>query len=408
MAIMTNKLTTRQQIHKIFVASNNRWHLSGELIARVDSAKQSVYSAISAMATTLPLELERQSAGGTYEYRLQPELFNKLKKEFGIADTKATAKVEQPMVLETESTDLALPASQSELKLDTQQVPVTIVPEGVSGVALKKQKYRQAYWRDEDREAFALAFARLQTEQPLRDFELLASEAQATFPEEKRKLITKRSEISNWFETCLNKARIEAKKEKQEQDRLEQEERQLQESLRQQETMRQQQGQILQTLSNLDLFGEVMKRGQSMLETMFCNALQSPNVQRTLLETLNLQTSERRMYPRAAHSPEMPADSARPRLKRIGILGVNKPIHQTQMKQRMDGMYDLRFGNVDANAARLQESMANCDEVFLLTDHVPHRTNAQMKAANIKYTSMSGDKRAIEELLSKRYIDENQ
>lgn len=387
---MMAKLTTRQQIRALFLKNKNDWRITGELVAQIDSAKQSVYSTISSMATSTPPELERRSQNGIYEYRLIANAysdlaFQELQKNGSPAPNQVADDIQVASLI-------------------SQPVAVKVIPEGVSAKAAAK--VRAAYWRDEDREAFALNFARLQAEQPLRDFELLAMDAQKDFPADKVKVIKSRREISSWFEASLSAARIYAKKEKQEQEQREQKERADQEAARQQEAMRQQQGQILQTLSNIELFGEVMKRGQSLIETMLCNALQSPNVQRTLIETLNLNPNERRMYARSSHSPEMPAEP-RQRLKRIGILGVNKPIHQTQMKQRMEGMYDLRFGNVDANASRLKESMANCDEVFLLTEHVPHRTNAQIRAANIKFTPMSGDKRAIEEFLSKRYLEEN-
>lgn len=395
------KITTRQMIRNLFVANGNQYQITGEIVALTDAATQTVYSTISSMATANPPELERRSTNGVYQYRLYSSVYNNLafqalqQKQIparNLPDEKSLAEKVKEAVAETQ------PEAEA-------TVSVKIIPEGVSAKAAAKA--RAAYWRDEDREAFALNFARLQAEQPLRDFELLAIDAQKDFPREKVKIIKSRREISSWFEASLASARIHAKKEKQAQELREQEERAAQEAQRQQETLRQQQGQILQTLSNIDLFGEVMKRGQSLIEVMLCNALQSPNVQRTLVETLNLNSSERRMYARPSHSPIMPTDEIRQRLKRIGILGVNKPIHQTQMKQRMEGMYDLRFGNVDANVTRLQESMANCDEVFLLTDHVPHRTTAALKAAGIKYMPMSGDKRAIEEFLSKRYLEEN-
>lgn len=394
------KITTRQMIRNLFVSNGNHYLITGEIVALTDAATQTVYSTISSMATANPPELERRSSNGVYQYRLYSSVYNNL--AFQALQQKQNPAPNTP-------DEKSLAEKVKEAVAETQPeatVQVKIIPEGVSAKAAAKA--RAAYWRDEDREAFALNFARLQAEQPLRDFELLAMEAQKDFPREKVKIIKARREISSWFEASLASARNIAKKEKQDQEKREQEERAAQEAQRQQETLLQQQGQVLQTLSNLDLFGEVMKRGQSLIETMLCNALQSPNVQRTLIETLNLNSSERRMYARSAHSPDMPADESRKRLKRIGILGVNKPIHQTQMKQRMEGMYDLRFGNVDANAARLQESMTNCDEVFLLTDHVPHRTNAQLKAASIKFTPMSGDKRAIEEFLSKRYLEENE
>lgn len=410
MTIMT-KLNTAQKIQNVFLKNNNQFVLTSELVEKVDAATQTVYSTISKMATVLPIQLERRGAeGGLYEYRLPSAIYGELAKKFAdrVAEhfepqIQQATKVEQPIVMETQQSDLALP-TQSENK----EPDVLVVPEGVSGVTLKKQKQRQAYWRDEDREQFAINFARLQAEHPLRDFEMLAMEAQASFPEEKRKTITKRGEISSWFEHCLNKARIQAKKEKEEQDKRDREAQLLVQMQHQEQQMRAQQSTILQTMSHMDLIGEVMRRGQSMIETMLCNALQSPNVQRALVNAIGVSPVERRMYPRPdSHSPNMPADATRQRLERIGVLGVNRPVHQGQMKANLKEMYDMRFGNVDGNATQLKESMAGCDLVIVLTDSVPHRTTAQLKAANIAFTPMAGDKRALEEFLSKRFLEKD-
>jgi hypothetical protein len=408
------KLTTREQIRNVFATNENKFLPSTDILAQVDAAKQTVYGTISAMANASPAELDRRGSEGGYEYRLPEATYRQMAIAAGAYDL--LREEPQPILMQTESSDLSLPEKEveatpapQEQKEEAQpevqpEVPVQVVPEGVSGVAIKKQKERQAYWRDEDREAFALNFARLQAEHPLRDFELLAAEAQADFPPEKRKTITKRGDISNWFEHFLNKARIQAKKEKEEQDKAEQEARLLEAMQEQEAQMRVQQGTMLQTMSNMDLFGEVLRRGQSMVETMLINALQSPNVQQAFLNTFSGGHGERRATPRHAFTAP---EQERVRLERIGILGINKPIHQNQMKQRMQTMYDLRFGNVDGTAQQLTQAMAGCDVVIVLTDHIPHRTRAQLKAANIEFMSMSGDKRAAEEFLGKRYLEKN-
>jgi hypothetical protein len=412
------KLTTREQIRKAFVTNDNRWLSSHDLLAVVDAATQTVYSTISNMATANPPQVERQNCDAGYEYRIPPLMFEQIKKEFA---EKVAAKFETPAPatptpepVATETPDMFTPPQQEEKQEEAQEQKeesqqaepqVTQVPEG--------QKTRQKMWRAEDQRLFCLAYLDARDANPLHGFESLANMAQKVLPVEKRKVELKYRTQIPWFEREIEVVKIEHDKMKRERaeeearKQREEEARALAESAAQEKLSLQ--ANILQALhgaGNDMLIAELMRRGQSLIETMLINAMQSPKVQHAFASTIFGGNSvERRNHSRQTY--EAPEQAQRVRLEKIGIVGINKPIHQNQMKQRLADMFELRFGNVDGTPAQLTATMGGCDLVIGLTDHIPHRTRSQLKAANIEWMPLSGDKRAAEEFLSKRYLEKD-
>lgn len=410
------KLTTRQQIINAFVANSNGWMLTPDILNKcVDVAKQTVYGTISAMATAVPNELERRIfQGGTYEYRL-PEAAYALIIEKQISEPKsepqqATLPEVEPAAEAQPEQPAAAPEQQEEQpaaseKQEEQPAPeVQVIEEG--------KRTRQKMWNAEDQRLFCLAYLKAREENPLHGFEMLATIAQQVIAADKRKVDLKSRSQLPWFEREIERSKIEydaqkaarAEEERMAVERAQAEQR-AQDEARVAEERQMLMMQALQGAGNDLLIGELMRRGQSLIEAMLINALQSPNVQKAFTQTIfHGQAPERRHHAR----PNFQApEQERVRLERVGILGVNKPIHQNQMKQRLETMFDLRFANVDGNASLLKSSMAGCDLILVLTDSVPHRTTGQLKAANLSFTPVSGDKRAIEEFLSKRYLEQN-
>lgn len=413
------KFTTRQQITNAFITASNKWMLTPQILEKCEGvAKQTVYGAISAMATATPIELERRGLdGGMYEYRLPEATYARIVEEIGAQEmqrddeAQEQSQSEQPEVQpevpqqttlpEVETSELA--PAQEEKQSEPQ---VQVVEEG--------KRTRQKMWNAEDQRLFCLAYLKAREEHPLHGFEMLAEIAQkAAIPADKRKADLKSRHQIPWFDREIERSKVEYDAQKAvrlEEERMAREQADAaQRALEEARVAEERQMLMMQALhgaGNDLLIGELMRRGQSLIETMLINALQSPNVQRAFVNTVfGGQTPERRHHERPNF--QAPEQKDRPRLERIGVLGINRPVHQNQLKQRMTEMFDLRFANVDGNASLLKSSMAGCDLILVLTDSVPHRTTSQLKAANLEWTPIAGDKREIENFLSRRYMEKN-
>lgn len=409
--VMTKKLTTREQITNAFVNISNRYMATTQIQdACVGVAKQTVYSTISNMANAKPPALERRGLEGAYEYHLPEAVYAAILASGNIPEHKQPEQKElseQPILSQTENVDLALPAQTAEASQQEQQnVEAQQIPEG--------KRARGKMWNAEDQRAFCLAFLAARDENPVLTFEQAARRAQKDFPEEKRKNdLVNRRQIP-WFDREIERSKIEyeahkaARAEEAARERAEQEAReQAQNEMREREAQQANMLNVLHGVGNDMLFGEILRRGQSLVETMLINALQSPSVQRALASSiLGGHPIERRHHERPNF--QAPEQQVRVRLEKVMVVGINKPQHQQLVISRMKDMYDMRMFASNTPAAQLKAAAIGADTVIVMTQHVGHHDEAAIKSTNVKYERMTGDRRALEDSLSKRYLTKDE
>lgn len=400
------KQTLKNQIRSIFASNGNVWMTPAELLEKTVGAKvQSIYATVSAMNTAQ--ELERRFRGDTRmnEYHMPEKAYqawldgridehDSASKEQSQIQTQ-TQTVDDAVILQTETSEEVLELSPIAAQVYHSTPEVKVIPEGV------KARRRQIQWSFEDRKLFCRLFLEERQNKPHGSFSYLCDLANVQMPEHKRKNTEFNRAQMFWFDSTL--AQVE-------QEMLEEAKREQEEQARIKEQAEQEQQQRINSLKSFGtdaLLGELMNRGQSLIETMLINALASDRVREAIQTSFarpydgverRVHESERR------HNPNMKSED-RPRLKKILIFGLNKPIHQNEIQRDFKDKFDLKFLAAKPNVTQLRALSRAAEEVIVMTDSVDHASCESMKADNIKQTLVSGRIGHLREHLNKMYAN---
>lgn len=398
-----DKLSIKDHIRNAFLDAKNRWLFTGEIHAGTPNVnRQSVYSVVSSMANNL--ELERRSAkntGSGFEYRLFKNTYQELKQQKeGVLDapTAKETSEEEPVLLQTENQNLVLETSTDE----TSDTGVIVVEAGV------RARKKSVFWDRDDRLEFCVNYLKAKRDNPAIGFCSAAMLAQKSMSEMKRKAnLVNKSQLTPWFEAMLEEAqKILAKQEielaEKETARLMEEKRINEEARREADRKVADSTNLIQGLTSEMLMGEILRRGTSLIETMLIQSLQSPRVRDALA---NAVADRRPARAEVRHNPEAPVCD-RPRLKKLLIFGLNKPIHQNEIIRDFKDMFDVRVLAAKPNGATLKAMSRAAEEIIVMKNHVDHGSTDTMVADNLKLTYVAGNVGVLRDFLIKKFTDE--